>query len=484
VGEPEMMSMMTWQDRAGGASSSLSAAVLETLVDDLILKQLALERIVRASDTNEARCEMAVWRLQDAENRVKTLTADNTQLRQYVHEEKEANRIPAILENSANLTREELIERTEAALAAYGRERRRNAELVHRLQQMHAEQVDTLELKRRYQELQMAHMSQAKLVNEQDSREGKLSAYRTTVKTQEEVIANLERLLAQAVSKAKAVGEVEAQNQKLRKAMDMMRGQFEQTAQNKQLADSMAMHSQLETMEMGRHEALQENLALQLKLKQAEDRAGAAHDEMIEAVKRYAQEIADLKWKLAEKDAQLMGGFGDVTRLRNLDDNLGIPMVLLPPSQGTPTRRASPGMMGRPRINSADSTTAGPPHLHRRHSGGTLSAGGSPTVGSPVPPPFGRQGSRNSSKAEVLSIRDPSTPDKAGSFKGAGIPPDKPGRARQATASSQGDDDVELSSDEDSEEESEEGSGSAATTPSVRRQAAGRPPLPQSPRKK
>ena len=53
------------------------------------------------------------------------------------------------LEDSSRLSPEELVERTEAALAAYGRERRRNAELVHRLQQMHAEQVDTLELKRR-----------------------------------------------------------------------------------------------------------------------------------------------------------------------------------------------------------------------------------------------------------------------------------------------------------------------------------------------
>ena len=49
-----------------------------------------------------------------------------------------------ILENSASLSREELVERTEAAVAAFGRERRRNAELVHRLQQLHGEQVRIL----------------------------------------------------------------------------------------------------------------------------------------------------------------------------------------------------------------------------------------------------------------------------------------------------------------------------------------------------
>ena len=70
--------------------------------------------------------------------------------RQLLHEEKDSNRSPQILENSAALSREELVERTEAAVAAFGRERRRNAELVHRLQQLHGEQVDTLELKRRW----------------------------------------------------------------------------------------------------------------------------------------------------------------------------------------------------------------------------------------------------------------------------------------------------------------------------------------------
>lgn len=47
----------------------------------MVLKQLALERVVRAADANEARCEMAVWRLQDADNQAKRLAADNTQLR-------------------------------------------------------------------------------------------------------------------------------------------------------------------------------------------------------------------------------------------------------------------------------------------------------------------------------------------------------------------------------------------------------------------
>jgi hypothetical protein len=44
-------------------------------------------------------------------------------------------------------------------------------------------------------------------------------------------------------------------------------------------------------------------------------------------------QTSDLKCKLAEKDAALMGGFGDMHRLRDPDDDLGIPMVTMPTSQ-------------------------------------------------------------------------------------------------------------------------------------------------------
>ena len=54
-------------------------------------------------------------------------------------------------------------------------------------------------------------------------------------------------------------------------------------------------------------------LALTMRSEKAEVRAIAARNELIEASKRFAHEIALLKSRLAEKDAQLIGGFGRVT---------------------------------------------------------------------------------------------------------------------------------------------------------------------------
>jgi uncharacterized protein YpiB (UPF0302 family) len=74
------------------------------------------------------------------------LTADLQHLWQLLHDEKEA--AAAALAGSsaakpslANASREELLHQLDVAAAAHAKERTRNAELVHRLQQLHAEQV-------------------------------------------------------------------------------------------------------------------------------------------------------------------------------------------------------------------------------------------------------------------------------------------------------------------------------------------------------
>lgn len=97
------------------------------------------------------------------------LTADLLHLRQLLHDEKEAAAavlgsnstvIPGSNSNIATASREQLQHGLSVALAAQAKERARNAELVHRLQQLHSEHVDVLALQRQYLELQDAHYQQ------------------------------------------------------------------------------------------------------------------------------------------------------------------------------------------------------------------------------------------------------------------------------------------------------------------------------------
>ena len=64
------------------------------------------------------------------------------------------------------------------------------------------------------------------------------------------------------------------------------------------------------------HKDLQsERIALTLRAEKAEANAIASNNEMLDVSRKAAREIASLRAKLAEKDAQLMGGFGSVANM-------------------------------------------------------------------------------------------------------------------------------------------------------------------------
>ncbi|MEW5309909.1 MAG: hypothetical protein WDW38_001752 [Sanguina aurantia] len=112
------------EDGSSGVAGSASLAVLEALVDDCIVKQSALDRIIRQADAAEARGEVASWRVADTENRSKQLAADNDQLRGLLHEEKESSRDPyaSLLEGAENMPHDKLVDVTQSTLAAFGKE--------------------------------------------------------------------------------------------------------------------------------------------------------------------------------------------------------------------------------------------------------------------------------------------------------------------------------------------------------------------------
>lgn len=101
------------------------------------------------------------------------MSADLQHLRQLLHEEKEASATAASLLDSsqphllpgthislAAATREQVLQQLTVVLGRHATERARNGELVRRLQQLHAEKVDVMELQRQYLELQEAHFQQ------------------------------------------------------------------------------------------------------------------------------------------------------------------------------------------------------------------------------------------------------------------------------------------------------------------------------------
>jgi hypothetical protein len=101
---------------------------------------------------------------------------DLQHLRQLLHEEKEAAASAASLLDTSqphllpgthilleSATKEQVLQQLTMALGKHATERARNGELVRRLQQLHSEKVDVMELQRQYVELQEAHFQQVNI---------------------------------------------------------------------------------------------------------------------------------------------------------------------------------------------------------------------------------------------------------------------------------------------------------------------------------
>ena len=60
---------------------------------------------------------------------------------------------------------------------------------------------------------------------------------------------------------------------------------------------------------------MQEKLQLSMKCDKLETKAVSAENALLDATRRFARQNAELKAKLAEKDAALLGGFGAVSKM-------------------------------------------------------------------------------------------------------------------------------------------------------------------------
>jgi hypothetical protein len=192
------------------------AQLLHVLASDVLAKQQALERLQRQLDVAGLSAELADSRLAElrdtnwcacmcggcrahrllptrelamgrtmtlvlhpshgarrARPACSTLTQDLDHLRQLLHEEKEAaasarglldasepHLLPGSATPAATASREQLLAALSRVAEAGSKERARNAELVHRLQALHAQRVDVVEQQRQYLELQEAHFQQ------------------------------------------------------------------------------------------------------------------------------------------------------------------------------------------------------------------------------------------------------------------------------------------------------------------------------------
>ena len=305
-------------EAGGGISMDGDGAwMLSAMATDMMDKQSALDDAISRLDQSERRVENLRWRCDEAENARRRLEGDNAELRKLLHEERNADPAAGLSALGLNGVTDpmEAKERLGQLAAKYAQEKRRNAELVHRLKAMHEQTVAAEQLKSRHLELQDAHAELSRHAQKCEREAARVGKCRETIEMQEGIIARLEGLLEQAVVDGRRLAEAEAEASRLQDANDVLKGGADWEELEQLRAEVVSLRASQAELDEESRDLQAERVALTLRAEKAEARAIASNNEMLEVSRRCAREIAGLRSKLAEKDAQLMGGFGSVTNM-------------------------------------------------------------------------------------------------------------------------------------------------------------------------
>ena len=200
-------------DGGGGVGVGGEGAwMLSAMATDMIDKQQALDEAIVLLDRERKRTQQLKFRCDEATAAKQRLESDNAELRRLLHEERNADPAAGLEQLGLGGVNDvmEAKERLGQLAARYGQEKRRNAELIHRLKAMHESQASAEQLKGRHLELQEAHAEMSRYLQKLEREAGRVAGVRATIEMQEGIIARLEGLLEQSVVDQRRLAEAEA----------------------------------------------------------------------------------------------------------------------------------------------------------------------------------------------------------------------------------------------------------------------------------
>ena len=387
-------------DGGGGLSAGGEGAwMLSAMATDMIDKQQALDEAIVALERERKRTQNLRYKCDEATAAKQRLESDNAELRRLLHEERNADPAAGLhqlgLDGVSDVM--EAKERLGQLAARYGQERRRNAELVHRLKATHEAQAGVEALKGRHLELQEAHAEMSRHLQKCEREANRVGKCRATIEMQEGIIARLEGLLEQSVVDRRRLAEAEAVASRYQDANAVLQAGpdwEELSVLRDEVKDLRAAFSEREQD----HKDLQaERIALTLRAEKAEANAIASNNEMLEVSRRSAREIAGLRAKLAEKDAQLMGGFGSVANM--------VLQEMPPPPRLTSMEPAPPQYAPANRVRSPAGEPREPPPRSKEQQAAEVRTGsrGDDPAADPSPPGSRGRASMSTGSSSSLS---------------------------------------------------------------------------------
>lgn len=289
------------------AQTILENDTCRTFLDDLYEHQTALSSLQEESRHNSEESDRLKAQCSGLTYQNRLLQEEVAEMRQILDDERKAAKAAPQLSGWEQMSSEELYKRAEQSISLYRKEQTRNTELMHQMKRMHAKTIEHENDMRRFHELQEAHALQSKQLGDFEKENGRVSQYKSAVKTQEKIIGRLERVLQHHLGVKEKLAKTEKALQEKIEESEKIKEEARHNELEVARAEVMTLHGSKSESESKLVQAEKMQLAMTMRAEKAEVRAMAARNELIEATKRFAHEISTLKARLAEKDAQLLG---------------------------------------------------------------------------------------------------------------------------------------------------------------------------------
>jgi len=251
---------------------------------------------------------------------------------QIVERDRHMERLANDATNVDNIDLPELQRRHRMLAAAYRADRRRLEVIEARMHEMRASLMTQETLHTAYTQLKNAHTQQARAMQrlQEQLRDGantesrhrgdddkRIQKYRQTVKQQELIIQKLEGLLTVAMKDARRAKVQDPQLESLQAQLTVAQDEITKHKRAMELAQQEAEKQREAALNAAPPPsyASEEQIKLLMRAERSERRAAAVEEEMTEMARQNAREIAALKLKISEKDAQIAGGFGSNSAL-------------------------------------------------------------------------------------------------------------------------------------------------------------------------
>lgn len=373
------------------ASSNLECQNCDAKSREVAHQQTLIDRLMADVEQKTASVAKAGEEVLELRGVNKRLQTDLVTLRSHVDERERAmEQLAGDATNVENIDMPQLQSRHRMLGAAYRADRRRMDQLTAQVGQLTAALGTQEQLSASYARLKEAHREQAQHMQKLQDEAKKVAKYRQTCKQQEAIIQRLEALMAAALKDAKRVKIVEPQLEALRRQHAEVEAelaeqkaeyakleeearqrerQLQQAIEEGRVAEDLepiqSMVEQKEQKPKGDDDEeeehtrvprvnAEEQVKLLMRAEKAERRAAALEEEMQEMARTNGREVAMLKMKLAEAQAQAKGGFGsaanfslgELTPAGTIDPSVvsdgGPPMPPPPRSANGSSRRSTP----------------------------------------------------------------------------------------------------------------------------------------------